>query len=127
MKVLKRRDFARWQWREQLPDSVLCKVVHEMECGLVDADLGGHLYKMRVARPGTGKRGGYRTLVSARIGTRHVFLHGFPKNDKANITPEERRALQLAGQVFLTLSLADLQKVLSLGVLLEVCCEQQAD
>ena len=62
-----------------------------MESGLIDADLGGSLYKKRVARPGGGKSGGYRTLVSARIGNRYVFLYGFPKNDKANITQDERR------------------------------------
>lgn len=47
-----------------------------MENGLVDADLGGFLYKKRIARPGGGKSGGYRTLLSARIDSRYVFLHG---------------------------------------------------
>lgn len=86
MKVLKRKTFARWQANEKLSDTALCGAVHEMESGLIDADLGGHLYKKRVARPGAGKSGGYRTLLSARIGHRYVFLHGFPKNRKENIT-----------------------------------------
>ena len=59
-----------------------------MENGLIDADLGGFLYKKRVARPGGGKSGGYRTLLSARLGNRYVFLHGFPKSDKANVTTQ---------------------------------------
>lgn len=50
MSVLKRKDFARWQAGEKLPDAALCKAVEEMESGLVDADLGGFLYKKRVAR-----------------------------------------------------------------------------
>lgn len=58
MEILKRKDFARWQASEKLPDEVLCKAVQEMERGLIDADLGGHLYKKRIARPSTGKRGG---------------------------------------------------------------------
>ena len=37
----------------------------------------GLLYKKRIARPGGGKSGGYRTVLSARIGNRYVFLHGF--------------------------------------------------
>ena len=41
MIVLKRRDFARWQASEKLPDASLCKAVQEMERGLLDADLGG--------------------------------------------------------------------------------------
>ena len=125
MSVLKRKDFARWQAGEKLPDAVLCKAVHEMEAGLVDADLGGFLYKKRVARPGAGKSGGYRTLLSARIGSRYVFLHGFPKSAKANIAQDERKALQFAGKVFLELTAEDLVKALQIGVLLEVCCDEQ--
>ena len=122
--ILKRKDFARWQSGEKLSDAALCKAVQEMESGLIDADLGGSLYKKRVARPGGGKSGGYRTLVSARIGSRYVFLHGFPKNDKANITQDEKKALQFAGKVFLELSAEALSKALHSGVLLEVHCEQ---
>jgi hypothetical protein len=41
MTLLKRKDFARWQAGERLPDAVLCRAVHdEMEAGLIDADLG---------------------------------------------------------------------------------------
>ncbi len=123
-RVLKRKDFARWQAGEKLSDNALCKVVKEMESGLVDADLGGFLYKKRVARLGAGKRGGYRTLLSARIGSRYVFLHGFPKSDRGNITQDEKKALQFAGKVFLELSAVALSKALQSGVLLEVHCEQ---
>lgn len=123
-RTLKRKDFARWQWRERLPDAVLCKAVQEMENGLIDADLGGFLYKKRIARPGAGKSGGYRTLLSARIDGRYVFLHGFPKSDKADITPDEKKALQFAGRVFLELAADALSKALQSGVLLEVYCEQ---
>ena len=123
-RIFKRRNFARWQTGERLPDTVLCKAVREMESGLVDADLGGLLYKKRVARPGSGKSGGYRTLLAARIGSRYVFLHGFPKSATANITREEKRALQFAGKVFLELPVGNLSKALQSGVLLEVRCEQ---
>lgn len=80
--------------------------------------------KKRVAHPDSGKSGGYRMLVSAKIGSRYVFLHGFPKSDKASIAQDEKRALQFAGKVFLELSAADLLKVLLSGVLVEVHCEQ---
>lgn len=124
IQILKRKDFTRWQAGEKLSDAVLCKAAKEMESGLVDADLGGFLYKKRVARPGSGKSGGYRTLLSARIGGRYVFLHGFQKNDKANITQDEKKALQFAGKVFLELSGEALSQALESGVLMEVHCEQ---
>ena len=78
-----------------------------------------------MARPGGGKSGDYRTLLSARIGRSYVFLHGFSKNDKANITQDEKRALQFAGRVFLELSVENLAKALGAGVLIEVCCGKQ--
>lgn len=125
MYVLKRKDFARWQKNENLPDTALCKAASEMEAGLIDADLGGLLFNKRVARSGGGKRDGYRTLLSARIGARYVFLHGFSKNDKANITQDERKALQFAGKVFLELPAEELTKAMRTGVLLEVSCGEQ--
>lgn len=125
MDVLKRKDFARWQTGQHLPDIALCKAVHEMEQGLIDADLGGSLFKKRIARLGGGKRGGYRVLLAARLGSRYVFLHGFPKCDRANITQDERKALQFAGRVFLALSAEDLRTALRIGVLMEVHCGEQ--
>lgn len=124
MNVLKRKDFARWQSRENLADIALCMAVQEMERGLIDADLGGFLFKKRIARAGNGKSGGYRTLLSARIGGRYVFLHGFAKSDMANISPSERKALQFAGKVFLELSSEALSVAIQAGVLLELDCEQ---
>ena len=56
--------------------------------------------------------------------SRYVFLHGFAKNDKENITQAERRTLQFAGKVFLGLTQEGLSKAIDSGVLLEVHCEQ---
>ena len=124
IRILKRKDFARWQASAKLPDAALCKAVNEIERGLIDADLGGFLFKKRVARPVGGKSRGYRTLLSVRIGGRYVFLHGFPKCDKANISHDEKKALQFAGKVILELSASALSKALQSGVLTEVHCEQ---
>ncbi len=119
-RIYKRRDFARWQTAEGLPDASLLEAVKNLENGLIDADLGGFLYKQRIARPGSGKSGGYRTLLSARMGCCYIFLHGFAKSAKANITVEEKKALQFAGQTFLELSGDNLEKALQAGVLLKV-------
>lgn len=124
MPVFKRREFARWQVREKIPDAMLCVAVNEMERGLIDADLGGALYKKRIARQGSGKSSGYRTLLAARVGERYVFLHGFAKNEQSNVTLGEKKALQYAGRVFLALSSEALAVAIKSGVLLEVNCEQ---
>jgi hypothetical protein len=43
----------------------------------------------RVARPGQGRSGGYRTIIVWRIRQRCIFVHGFAKSGKADLTPDE--------------------------------------
>lgn len=59
------------------------------------ADLGGYLFKERLARSGSGKSGGYRTILGFRKtnSDRIFFLYGFPKNARANISTREHVAL----------------------------------
>ena len=125
MDVFKRRHFVRWQLREKLPDAALCEAVREMEAGLVDARLGGLLYKKRIPRLGWGKRGSYRTLLSARIGSRYVFLHGFSKSRKEDISEDEQKVLQVGGRVLLELAPEVFTEVIAKGILVEVCCGEQ--
>lgn len=60
-----------------------------MAAGLIDADLGGGVFKQRVARRGGGKSGGFRTLLLMRRGSRVVFVKGFAKKDRDNIDERE--------------------------------------
>lgn len=53
-----------------------------------------------------------------------MFLHGFPKSDKANIMQDEKKALQFAGKLFLELSGEALLQALRSGILVEVHGEQ---
>ncbi len=53
--------------------------VEELVNGLVDADLGGYVYKKRVGLAGRGKRGGVRTLIAFRIKDKAFFLYASPK------------------------------------------------
>lgn len=56
--------------------------------------LGGGLYKMRLARPGSGKSGGWRILHFFRSEATPVFLLSvFGKNERANISAAERAEL----------------------------------
>jgi len=62
-----------------------------MRNGLLDADLGGGVFKKRIARPGRGKRGGYRTILAADLRNRWVFLFGFAKSKRDNLDDAELR------------------------------------
>ena len=66
-----------------------------MERGLIDADLGGHVMKKRIAVGGRGKSGGARTLLAYKSGDKAFFVYGFAKNALANVSADELRALKL--------------------------------
>ncbi len=118
--VLKTRDFHRWMRKTQLDDQTLMIAIGEMVNGLVDVDLGGNLYKKRIALPGRGKRGSARTIIATNRDNRWFFLAGFEKNERDNITKSELAYLQGAAQIFLGFSDADLQSAIAIGELLEV-------
>jgi hypothetical protein len=92
--MFKTRTFARWSRKAQVSDKALVKAIAEMEAGLIDADLGGSVYKKRVPLPGRGKSGGARILVATRHVNRWFLLYGFGKNEQANIDDRELAALQ---------------------------------
>lgn len=120
-RVFKTRHFSRWLRKSEVTDAVLCAAVDEMQAGLIDAELGGDVVKKRVALPGRGKRGGARTLVATRKGSRWFFVFGFEKNERANITPTELEALQTLASALLEMSSAQLDTAVEDGTLQEIC------
>ena len=100
MRVYKVKVFARFQRRERIADRALASAVASAEQGLVDADLGGGLIKQRVARPGQGKRSGFRTVIAYRHGDLAIFLLGFAKNERANIDDDELEDLRGQARAF---------------------------
>ena len=119
-RILKTRTFNRWLRKTLLTDTALLKAIDEMEQGLVDADLGGNVYKKRVALPGRGKSGSTRTLIATNRQNRWFFMFGFEKNDKENITQAELAYLQEVAQIFLGYSSDELQLAIAKGEFLEV-------
>lgn len=92
LKVFLNNDFRKFIKGEGLNAAALWKAIDEVEQGLVDAYLGGFLIKKRVPRPGSGKSGGYRTIMAYRQGERIFLLYGFAKNERDNITNKELAA-----------------------------------
>lgn len=120
MRIFKTRLFNRWAEKEGLADVALQTAVEELGNGLVDADLGGHVYKKRVGLAGRGKRGGVRTLIAFRIEDKAFFLYGFAKNARANISDKELKALRLLAGELLGYTDMALIKALKAGELIEV-------
>jgi hypothetical protein len=73
-----------------------------------------------VARPGQGKRSGYRTVIAYRAGGRAVFLFGFAKNATDNIGADELAHWQAISADLLRASDAAMDEAVKANELTEV-------
>lgn len=119
-RIFTTKTFRRWMGKADITDQALVLAIREMEQGLIDADLGGHLFKKRVALQGQGKRGGARTIVASNIQGRWFFIYGFIKNERDNISPVELKALHVLAKQLLELNDIQLKKALSANEITEV-------
>ena len=95
-----------------------------MTNGLYDANLGGGLYKKRIAKQGQGKSGGFRTLLASNFGNRWFFMYGFEKNQRSNIDKDEEDALKLLAEKFLALSNKEIEQATQSDEFIEVNCNE---
>ena len=120
MRAFKTRWFARFARREGMSDEALREAIERAERGLIDADLGGGLIKQRIARPGGGRSGGYRTIIAYRTGNRAVFLDGFAKSEQDNISADELTEFRAIAQNWLNANPTILRSAIEEGLLLEM-------
>ena len=119
-RIYKLRGFARFQRKERISDASLRKAIDGVEAALIHADLGGGLVKQRLARPGQGKSGGYRTVIAIKRGDRAVFLYGFAKNERSNIDAEELEEFRQLARGFLGLTVQQIAALIADNELTEV-------
>jgi hypothetical protein len=119
-RIYKLRGFARFQRKERISDASLRKAIDGVEAALIHADLGGGLVKQRLARPGQGKSGGYRTVIAIKRGDRAVFLYGFAKNERGNIDDEELEEFRQLARGFLGLTVQQIAALIADNELMEV-------
>jgi hypothetical protein len=120
MRIFKMKGLAKFAQRERIPDASLKEAIARAERGIVDADLGGGLIKQRVARQGQGRSGGYRMMIAFQVKDRAIFLLGFAKNERENISPDELAALRAVVKVWLHAPEPDIATALNEGVLQEL-------
>jgi hypothetical protein len=119
LRIFKTKALARFTKREAISDESLVAAIETARRGLIDADLGRGLIKQRVARPGEGKRGGFRMLIAFRS-DRAIFLFGFAKNERDNIDDKQLTTLR---EIVASWFAADDHKIaqaLRAGLLIEV-------
>ncbi len=121
--IYKTRHFSRWARKAALSDEALCRAVSEIRQGLVDADLGNGIIKKRIALPGHGKRGSTRTLLATNRNDRWIFIYGFEKNERANVSQNELEALKLLANDLLAVTDSQISEAVKKGFILEVAHE----
>ena len=120
MRIFKNKAFSKWASKENLDDKSLRLSVDEIDNGLIDADLGGHVFKKRIAVAGRGKSGGVRTLLVYKAGTTAYFVYGFAKNARANIKDNELKGLKTYAAILLNYGDKELKQAVKIGALIEV-------
>lgn len=88
--------------------------------GEPDADLGGGVYKFRLAREGEGSSGGARLIAAMKKGERIVMMFGFEKKDMANIDAKELKGFKKLAKIYLGLSELEMDSLVRSGELTEM-------
>lgn len=132
MRVFLAPQVTRLLRKERLPDAALCNAAREVVAGRLgagEADLGGGLFKKRIARPGSGKSGGYRAIVAYRAprAERVLFTYAFAKGAASTLTPQGQEALTRVAQAFVAADDGQVATLLASRAVSEVACDGGRD
>lgn len=119
--------FRRFAKDKKISDQDLRQAATDVLNGRADADLGGGVYKQRVARDAGGKSTGFRTLIIHKTSRHCFFVLGFAKNDKGNIDRKELKALKGLADELGKLSDAAIETAVKEGAFVEVAEPAQAN
>jgi len=120
VRVFKNTWFDKFAEKEAISDNELEDAVRQLEAGQANANLGGNVYKLRVARSGEGKSGGYRVIVLFRSEDKTFYVYGFEKSDKANISKKEKKYFKETAKEYFSLTDEQINKRVKLGKLIEI-------
>ena len=120
VRVFKTRVFGKFAQRNRITDAQLSDVVHRFERGEAFVDLGGGVFKCRVARPGRGRSSGFRFVIFCRMEERLVFAFGFAKNEKENLSELENRKLHRLCEELLDATDLQIESSCQIGELKEI-------
>ena len=114
------KQFAKWASKQKIPENELASALSEVQSGIFEANLGGHIYKKRIRFEGQGKSGSGRTIICYKRSDRAIFVHGFAKNDKDNLSSRELHTFKEFAKILLELSQDGLAIAIENGDFIEV-------
>jgi hypothetical protein len=121
MRIFKTKGFNRFSKRDSIKDPDLRAAAEQIDRGESSVDnLGGNVFKLRFARPGEGKRGGYRFILFYRKGERLFFDYAYPKSKLDNIEDDELRNFKRLAKKNLGLTEKEIEILIKAGELKEI-------
>jgi hypothetical protein len=116
----KTKHFSRWAKKSNISDFDLLRAADELEKGLFAANLGGNVFKIRIARESKGKSAGHRTILAYIKNLRLIYLYGFSKNERDNISRQELDAFKKLSKDYLSLNPSQLECAKKMGILISL-------
>ena len=120
MRIFKTKWFTRFARQEGISDTTLRKEVEKIANGETGDNLGGYVYKMRLARSGAGKSGGYRVILFFKHNDRLFFDYAYAKSQRDNIGADELRDFKGLAKKFVNYSDQQLAVAIQTGEIKEV-------
>jgi len=120
VRIFKTSWFSRFAGKESITDDELIIVVNQLEEEQDLVNLGGDVFKVRVARTGEGKSGGYRIIVFFRSKEKTFFVYGFSKSKKDNIDQKEKRDFKVLSKKYFALTDDIIKRMVKMGKLFEI-------
>ncbi len=96
------------------------EAITNLEKGLSTSDLGNYLFKIRVKRENSGKSSGFRTIVVYKKDDRAIFVYGFGKNKKENISKTELQYFKKLADDLIALNSEQIEQFLEQKVLFDL-------
>ncbi|MCK5215564.1 MAG: type II toxin-antitoxin system RelE/ParE family toxin [Candidatus Omnitrophica bacterium] len=94
MRYLKNKAFQRDLKDNHLDDKYIKEVLEDVFKGRA-VPLGLKMYKIRAAKEGQGKSGGFRNIFFWKRDELIIFCVLFGKNEQDNLTSDEKKALKI--------------------------------
>ena len=120
MKKLKTKWFNKWARKQKISDAKLITAIEDMQNNLSSVNLGGGLFKVRVASENSGKSSAYRTIVVYREDERAVMIYGFMKKEQDNLSSDELKSFKTLAKDILRLNEESLTRAIEKNVFVEI-------
>ena len=95
MIIYKGAAFSDWAVKYCISDEMLISAVNEMNGGVYEANLGGSVYKKRIAIGNKGKSAGARTILAFLINEKAFFIYLHLTETELNKAVQESKLIKV--------------------------------